>query len=318
MPKQIFTATGFIFLALALTAFAANKQQTKVKPSKKQGASFTQKQTKETTKQVASLRRSADAAFRTGEFEKALADLLKAKSIAPTNADVLFEFAMVALRLSLYEDAAQALSTALKRRPAEPMFIYGLARAQIGRAKMQEAEELFRKYVVLKPEDASGHFGLGHVLAILKKNAEAKQAFERSFALQPAQTEAPYQLGLLAYAEGEFGTAREWFEKVLGRYADHAGALLGMGLVNYSNREFEQARQNLERAIALDSSVMKAHYYLGLTLARLGDKEGATREMALAAEMEREQKQSSKIILKLLENPPADSESLPVGGEKKP
>ncbi|MEJ7712677.1 MAG: hypothetical protein WKF84_23225 [Pyrinomonadaceae bacterium] len=41
---------------------------------------------------------------------------MKAKSITPTNADVLFEFAMVALTMSLYEDAAQTLAIALKKR----------------------------------------------------------------------------------------------------------------------------------------------------------------------------------------------------------
>ncbi|MEJ7618098.1 MAG: tetratricopeptide repeat protein [Pyrinomonadaceae bacterium] len=260
---------------------------------------------------VGVLRRLASDAHQGAEFEKALAHLLRAKQIAPTDADVLFEFAMVALRLALHDDAVEALAAALKKRPDEPKLIYALARGQMSRGEKLESERLFRRYVALKPEDASGHYGLGHALASLQNNAEAKQHFARSLELQPVQTEAPYQLGLLAYAENEVEAARAWFAKVLARYGDHVGALVGMGLVNYNNKEYEQARHHLVKAIALDARDIKAHYYLGLTYARIGDKESARRELDIAGKLEREQKHGDKIILRLLEKPPAEESHQP-------
>lgn len=257
------------------------------------------------------LRRLASDAHQGAEFEKALAYLLRAKTIAPTDADVLFEFAMVALRLALYDDAVGALAAALKKRPDEPKLIYALARAQMSRGEKLESEKLFRRYVALMPEDAGGHYGLGHALVSLQRNAEAKQHFARSLELQPVQTEAPYQLGLLAYAENEVEAARVWFAKVLARYGEHVGALVGMGLVNYNKKEYEQARHHLERAVALDARDIKAHYYLGLTYARSGDKEGARRELDIAGKLEREQKHADKIILRLLEKPPAEESRQP-------
>lgn len=262
---------------------------------------------------VATLRRVAATALAAGDREKALAHLLQAKRVAPADADVLFEFAMVALGKSLHDDATSALVTAVEKRPREPKFIYALARARLAKGELLEAERLFRQYVIQHPADPTGHYGLGYVLMLLKQTAEAKQFFERSLQLQPQQTESSYQLGLLAYAAGDVDRAFAWFAKVLTRYADHAGALLGMGQVHFSRKHYEAAQQSLERAIALEPSLQKAHYYLSMTYARLGNKEAAAREAGLAAALEREQKDKRRIVLRLLERGPTAS-----AGEQKP
>lgn len=248
---------------------------------------------------VAVLRTLAAAALAERDAEKALSYLLKAKNVAPANSDVLFEFAMVALRLSLYDDAIPPLLSVLKNQPDEPRALYALGRARMSKGEFGAAEELFRRYVALRPAEASGHYGLGHVLALLKRNEEASQSFHRSLELQPNQTESPYQLGLIALADGDMKAARAWFEKVLTRYADHTGALLGMGQVDFQQKDYAAARSRLSRAVALDGSLMKAHYYLGLTLARLGEKDEGRKELDLAAQLEREQKEQGKVILRL-------------------
>jgi tetratricopeptide (TPR) repeat protein len=251
---------------------------------------------------VASLRRLAGAALTAGDREKALAHLLRARALAPSDPELLFEFAMTAMGLSLYEDAQQALVRALERRPDEPKFIYALARTRLANGEILQAESLFRRYVELRPQDATGHYGLGYTLALLKRGAEAVRSFERSLELRRDQTESQYQLGLLAHAEGDMGRAAEWYEKVLARYTAHAGALSGMGLVHFNRKQYELALNYLERAIAVEPSLAKAHYHLGLTHARLGNKQAATTELELAARLEQEQKAKRRVILRLLEN----------------
>ena len=221
--------------------------------------------------EVAVLRETAAAAINS-DPEKALASLLRAKMLAPADPAVLFEFAMAALRLTLHEDAAAALTRARKLRPNEPKYLYALARARMALGDLRAAESLLRQYTQLRPQDATGHFGLGYVLAGLRRNEQARVAFAQSLALHAEQTESPYQLGLLAYADGELEAAATWFERVLRRAPQHTGALLGMGQVYFNRKEYEQARESLEQAIALDSSLVKAHYQLGLTAARLGDQ----------------------------------------------
>lgn len=253
---------------------------------------------------VYSLRQAAAAALQTGEREKALSLLIRAKAAAPGDADVLFEFGMTALSLALDEDAAQALAIANEKRPDEPKFIYALARARLALSALPEAVELFRRYTALRPQDATGHYGLGYALALLRRNDEAAAAFKRSLELRPEQTESPWQLGLLADAAGNIDEAAAWFERVLARAPDHTGALLGAGLVHFKRKQYDQARSVLERVIALQPSLAKAHYYLSLTCTRLGDKVTAAREADRAAQLEREEKNQRRVVLRLLENGP--------------
>lgn len=262
---------------------------------------------------ITALRRIASTSLASGENEKALAHLLRAKAIAPDDGDILFEFGMVAMKLSLYEDAEAALAAALEKRPAEPKFIYALARARMETGKLPESERLFRRYVPLRPQDATGYYGLGLVLYRLKQNLEAAKCFEQSLKLHPEQTESQYQLGMIAQADGNLDAAATHFEKVLSRFADHVGALLGMGLVHAQRKQYELARQTLERVVALQPDLAKAHYQLGLTYARLGNKEAAMRETELATKLEREQKQARRIVLRLLEK---GRDAPPQNGEK--
>jgi tetratricopeptide (TPR) repeat protein len=249
---------------------------------------------------VAVLRELAAAAIGS-DPEKALAHLVRAKDLAPADPEVLFEFSMAALRLTLHEDAARALVEALARRPDEPKFLYALARARMGTGDLSEAERLFRRYVELRPEDASGHFGLGYVLAGLRRSEAARDAFERSIALRPEQTESNYQLGLLDMAEGNPDAAAARFGKALARYRDHTGALLGMGRVYFTRKQYDAARQKLERVVELEPGLQQAHYYLSMTYARLGNKEAAAREAEISEKLEREEKNRRRTTLRLYE-----------------
>nr|MBA3438549.1 tetratricopeptide repeat protein [Pyrinomonadaceae bacterium] len=73
------------------------------------------------------------------------------------------------------------------------------------------------------------------------------------------------------------------------------------GQVYFARKQYESARNSLERAVALEPSLQKAHYYLSMTYARLGNKEAAAREAELAATLEREQKDKRRTVLRLLE-----------------
>jgi len=246
--------------------------------------------------------------------EKALSHLIRAKALAPADAEILFEFAMAALRLTLHEDAAPALVEALTYSPDEPRFLYALARARMGMGDLNEAERLFRRYTELRPDDATGQYGLGYVLAGLRRNKPARLAFERSLALRPDQSESDYQIGLLDLAEGNLDAAEARFTKVLARYRTHTGAQLGLGRVYFNRKEYEAARKSLEHVLELDPAQQQAHYYLSLTFARLGNKEAATREAEISDSLEREQKNLRRTILKLY----APAEDARPATERKP
>ena len=246
------------------------------------------------------LRSQARDAIKAGDPEKALALLIQARSAASKDPGVLFDFGMVALRMSLFPDAVQAFQDLLAERKDDPTALYALGRAQIGLSKFQEAYASFERYVQLRPTDASGFYALGVILTALQKNAEARVQFEQSVKLQPQQTEAYSKLGLLDLEDNQLDDAARQFEQVLKHNPSHAEALAGMGELEFRRKNYTVASDLLQRSIAGDSSLREAHYYLGLTYARLGRAADSSSELQKATELDREDLDRHRTIFRLL------------------
>ena len=259
------------------------------------------------------LRTEAREALRARNPEKALAALLQARQVSANDPDVEYELGMVALQMSLFPDAIDALQNVLALRSQDLLALYGLGRANIGFAKFPEAKECFTRYIQERPDDASGHYALGLALESLQENEQARRQFEQSISLRPVQTEAYFQLGRMDLEENKLESAAGHFQTVLQRDPKHAGGLIGMGRVAFQRKNYEEAADFLRRAIAGDAPLREAHYYLGLTYARLGRKEESEQEMQIASRLEHEeveQHQQEVRILGLEEAPvPASEQS---------
>jgi tetratricopeptide (TPR) repeat protein len=248
------------------------------------------------------LRVQARDAVHAGELEKALALLIQARKASPQNPDVLYDFGIVALRMSLFPDAVEAFTDVLKIRPKDANALYGLGRAQIGLGKYPDAAQTFTRYADLYPQDASGHYALGIALASLEKSSEARAQFQKSVDLQPEQTESYLQLGRICVDEGDLDCAAADFDRVLRRDPCHAEALSGIGRVEFQRKDFEKAITLLQQSIAVDPAIRQAHYYLGLAYARLGRKEESERELQTASKLEHDEVEQHRTILKLLDS----------------
>src|SRR5271155_2731839 len=143
--------------------------------------------------------------------EKALSLLLLARKTSPKDADVQFDFGMVALRMSLFSDAMQAFQEALELRKDDANSLYGLGRAQMALANYEDARVTFDRYSTLHPADASGHYALGMTLEALQRPAEARIQFEKSIELRPAQTESYFQIGRTELEAGSLDAAEREF-----------------------------------------------------------------------------------------------------------
>ena len=231
-------------------------------------------------------RGEARLAATSGDLEKALALLIDARRLAPNNPDVEFEVGTVALRMSLFEDAAGSFRHTLELRRQDPPAMYGLGRALMGLAKFEDARQQFVRYVAARPDDPAGHCALGMTLAALEHAAEARIQFEKSIALDSTQTESYYRLGLLDLASGDFDSASKNLRHALDRDSRNSGALTALGRVEFGQKRYAEAADLLQRAIASDNSLGEAHYYLGLTFARMGRKAESDRELQTAVELE--------------------------------
>jgi tetratricopeptide (TPR) repeat protein len=262
---------------------------------------------------VNSLRAQARTAVQAGSLEKGLALLLQARKASPQDPDVLFEFGMTALQMSLLPDAIQAFQDALTLRKNDPSVLYALGRAQIGLAEFPQAKASFEQFLQVRPDDASGHYAMGLVQQSLQQTAEARLHFEKSVQLQPVQTESYFQLGLMDLEQRELDGAATRFERVLERDPQHAGALFGMGRIDFEKRDYLHAVPLMRRAIASEPSLRQAHYYLGLSYARLGRKDDSDKELETASRLERAEVEKHRIVLKILDS----KDALPSGVQNK-
>jgi len=244
-------------------------------------------------------RSDAQLATSTGALEKALALLISARKLASENADVQFEFGMTSLRMSLFTDAVDGFQKTLTLRANDPLALYGLGRAFMGLSKFEEARQRFALYTDLRPDDASGHYALGMSLATLQRSVEAQAEFEKSIALAPVQTESYFRLGLLDLDAKDLDSAARNLHRVLDRDPKHAGALAALGRVELEKKNYAQAAAFLNHAVASDDSLREAHYYLGLTLARMGRKQESEEQLQIAARLDRDESQRQRTVFKL-------------------
>jgi len=246
-------------------------------------------------------RGQAHEAAEHNELEKALALMIKARKLNPSDAVVQYEFGMVALKMSLFPDAIEAFDQALKLHPDDAPAVYGLGRAQMSISRFDDAQQTFEHYIQLRPTDASGHYALGFVLQAVQKVSDARAEYERSIALQPLQTESYFQLGLIALEAGNADAAAEKFTQVLKRAPQHAGALTGLGRVKFQEKDYAGAAALLETAIGSNPTLREAHYYLGLTDSRLGRKEESEKELQTASRLEHEEVEKHHNVLKIID-----------------
>jgi tetratricopeptide (TPR) repeat protein len=246
-------------------------------------------------------RRQAHDAAEHNELETALALLIKARKLNPADADLQYEFGMVALRMSLFPDAIDAFAQTLKLRADNAPALYGLGRAKMSVSRFDDAQQAFERYVQLRPADATGHYALGFTLQAQQRASDARTEYEKSITLQPLQTESYFQLGLTELEAGDSDGAAKQFEHVLDRAPQHAGALTGMGRLKFQEKQYAEAAVLFEKAIASNPGLREAHYYLGLADSRLGRKEDSEKELQIASRLEHEEVEKHQTVLKIID-----------------
>jgi tetratricopeptide (TPR) repeat protein len=215
-----------------------------------------------------------------GRMDGALAILLRARKAEPDDKRVLLDLGILEDEMRLDYDAAETLQHLESLKPDDPNASYALARVDMNLGRLEAAEQEMRLYLEARPLDASAHYGLGRIYLTGLQFEKARSEFERSIDLQPKQSEAYYELD-----QDEFdGSIRE-FQKTLERDPRHGGALAGMGTAYFKLKQYPAAKQWLARATEAAPEYQPGHYYLGLTLGRLGEAEASRRELKVAADL---------------------------------
>jgi len=220
-----------------------------------------------------------------GHLDNALAILLRARSIEPDDQRVLLDLGILEDEMMLDHDAAETLEHLELLKPNDPNVSYAFARVDLNLGRLEAAEKEMQRYLDARPQDASAHYGMGRIYLQGLQFEKAKRELERSISLQPKQSEAYYQLGQADLYENEFEESIRQFHRTLERDPQHGGALAGIGTAYFKLKQYPAAKEWLQRAIQAAPEYQPGHYYLGLTLARLGEADASHRELKIATDL---------------------------------
>jgi tetratricopeptide (TPR) repeat protein len=223
-----------------------------------------------------------------GHVVDALQALLQGEKYVPTSARLFFDEGILEDDMRLYPQALKALNTAQQLHMENPMLLYATARVYLDQGQLDPAAAKMTAYLALRPDDASAHYGLGRIYQRGLEFAKAEAEFEKSTRLDPNQTESWFQLGDVELKQKHLDAALVDFQKTLARNPKHGGALTESGQALYQAKKYQEALPFLEQAVAAAPEYQPAHYYLGLTLARLGRNADAEKELATALKLANE------------------------------
>ncbi len=248
---------------------------------------------------VPALKQVAAIAEKQGELEKALSFLIRAKLEAPEDAEVLLSFGTVALRLDLIEDATNALEKALELRPAHKATRYWLGTARGTARQYDAALDLYVGILDENPDDPQMQYAVGSVYYLMVAFEDAIRHLTESCRLDPDQLLSRYYLAMIAQKQGRNEDAIQMFREILRSHPDHALSYEGLAVSQLKIREYHHARENLETAIGMNPESARANYQLGQLLVRMGLREEAKQQLAIAKEL-REEEEKTQLVKTLL------------------
>jgi tetratricopeptide (TPR) repeat protein len=232
--------------------------------------------------------------------EAASACYRNASRLAPDDFRWVYYLGQVSLRTGQPERARAELERALEIRPDELPALIRLARVELARNRPDRAETLFRHALEIDANSAAALLGLGKI-ALAKRDFEsAVRHLEAARTLAPQATKIHYPLALAYRGLGRLEMASTLLDQ-LGDvpaplddpWMRQIGALVGgmrvhqiQGTLHFQEGQYELALAEFKRAVeeAPDEPLVRTN--LALTLIQLGDPDGAEREFEHALSLD--------------------------------
>ncbi len=165
--------------------------------------------------------------------------------------DRAFHQGQEAFRSGDWNKAIADLETVRQGRPANQMALLylGMAYKQVG--KPQEAETALKKLVDVAPHFTKGYVELFDLYLTQARYPEAKQQADAILKYEPQNAQAFYLLGILAYEQGHLKDAVEAWEHTVKLYPDYPSAQYNLGWAKYEMHDYTAAEEHIQQAVLL-------------------------------------------------------------------
>lgn len=169
--------------------------------------------------------------------------------------------------------AAYEGALALESPPVEAH--YGLGCVLEALDRVPEALACYRRALTIDPDYAEAEVRLGELLARLGRPAESVAAFRRALNIDPSYADARRGLVRVWRAQGQLGEAESECRRLLADNGDRGSALAELAATLTASGRHAEAIETLREAVRLYPTEPEAHRRLALSLAELGDLDGA-------------------------------------------
>jgi tetratricopeptide (TPR) repeat protein len=197
------------------------------------------------------------------------------------------------------EQAAAYFNKALKVRPRDQPALLRLAQTDLDLSRPQLAKTVFQSVLTLDSSCAAAMAGLGKIALSERRYKDAIEYLKRALALQPDASSLNYQLALAYRGLGEVTEAQTYFLKQganqpnfpdpLTRTVESLRkgkvALWMRGTQAIHEGRVTEAIENFRQMVVLDPKDPRALMYLGIALARAGDRDGAAQQFSKALQI---------------------------------
>ena len=223
------------------------------------------------------------------DVTEAIKTFRRVLELDPRHALARYNLALVLRRADRLPEALDELGRALAIDP-RPEVHYTLGIIYWHQGDLDRAASALRAAVAAEPRYADAHYSLGAVLKAKRDWDGAAASLRRAIALRPDLSAAHYTLAQVLHLRGDDGDARAHFEEAerlrhQAQLEQEAGVWTAVGTQRLDSEDLLGALDSFRRAAAVFEAYAPAHYQMGRTLERLGQRDAARAEFERARQL---------------------------------
>ncbi len=233
--------------------------------------------------------------FMLNEFDKSATDLQTALQLKPKDYDVAYTLTLAHLKRGQMQAAKDIFDRMIAELGNRPQLRILIGRAYRQTGFLQQAIDEFKKAVALDPGFPRVHYYLG--LSYLFKDgasriSDAEAEFKLEVAAHPDDFFGNYYLGIVSTIERKWDVAIEVLLKAARLQPNNPDPYFYLGQSYQGLQQHDKAIEMFKKSIALnpdlkhnDYQVTNAHFRLGQSLVKVGQKEEGQKELQIASDL---------------------------------
>ncbi|HEY8187473.1 MAG TPA: tetratricopeptide repeat protein [Pyrinomonadaceae bacterium] len=164
-----------------------------------------------------------------------------------------------------YQLAVPTLEAAQKYQPNSPEVLVDLAIAHFSAQQYEQALVPASKALAIAPDNAGVHQMLGKTYFMLSNLDKSIAELEIAARMAPSDIDVAYTLAIAYLRNSQPVAAKRIFESLIKNFGDKPQLHVLIGRAYRQADLLPDAVEEFKKAIALDPSFPRAHYYLGIT-----------------------------------------------------